>query len=57
METSKPWSPSQLAEELEKAKDEKMPNKTLFGDLNGLVPPYGSTKHDNIDNPTNFRRQ
>ena len=50
METSKPWSPSQLAEELEKAKDEKMPNKTLFGDLNNLVPkPY--SKFKTIDNP------
>ena len=30
METSKPWPPSQLAEELDKMKGMKFPNKTGF---------------------------
>lgn len=53
------FAPSQLQEMLDEinAKKEKLPDSTLFGNLNGLVPPYGSTKHDNMDNPTNFQRK
>lgn len=46
------FAPSQLQEMLDEinASDMKMPNKTLFGDLNALVPvPY--SKFKTMDNP------
>lgn len=45
------FKPNQLQEQLDAMKDKVMPSKTLFGDLNGLVPPYGSSKLDNMENP------
>lgn len=50
METSKPWPPSQLAEELENMKGMKLPNKTLFGDLNFLVPKPQNKHFDGMNN-------
>lgn len=49
-------SPTQLQEMLDELKGQKLPDKTLFGDLQGLVPvPY--SKFDNQDNPRGFERK
>lgn len=49
-------SQNMLSAMLKDMKGTKMQDQTLFGKLSGFIPPYGSTKHDNMDNPTNVVR-